>query len=83
MPASTVTFPGASGPAPSVSTRLVIGQPLSALDTPQLVIDLDIVDANLKRLFEAARDKGVAVRTHFKSLKCARAGEIHPCRGGP
>src|SRR5260221_3900006 len=46
------------------------GQPLDALDTPQLMIDLDVVDANLRRMFAAARERGVSVRTHFKSLKC-------------
>jgi D-serine deaminase-like pyridoxal phosphate-dependent protein len=58
-----------------------IGQPLDSLDSPQLVIDLDIVDANLKRMFGRFREKGLAVRVHFKSLKCgglaqyiARAG---------
>jgi D-serine deaminase-like pyridoxal phosphate-dependent protein len=58
-----------------------IGQPLEALDSPQLVIDLDIVDANLKLMFGRFREKGLAVRVHFKSLKCgglagyiARAG---------
>ncbi len=51
-------------PAPS-------GQPLDALDTPQLLIDLDVVDANLKRMFGAFRGRGLAVRVHFKSLKCA------------
>jgi D-serine deaminase-like pyridoxal phosphate-dependent protein len=49
----------------------VIGQPLDVLDSPQLVIDLDIVDANLRKLFAAGRERGVAVRVHFKSLKCA------------
>jgi D-serine deaminase-like pyridoxal phosphate-dependent protein len=49
----------------------VIGQPLAALDSPQLVIDLDIVDANLNRMFGALRNRPVAVRVHFKSLKCA------------
>jgi D-serine deaminase-like pyridoxal phosphate-dependent protein len=47
-----------------------IGQPLDSLDTPQLVIDLDIVDANLKRMLSRFREKGLAVRVHFKSLKC-------------
>src|SRR5438270_12611885 len=48
----------------------VIGQTLDVLDSPQLLIDLDIVDANLKRMFSAGRDRGVSVRVHFKSLKC-------------
>jgi D-serine deaminase-like pyridoxal phosphate-dependent protein len=48
-----------------------LGQPLDALDSPQLLIDLDVVDANLRRMFRAGRERGVAVRVHFKSLKCA------------
>src|SRR5437764_3737666 len=48
-----------------------IGQTLDALDSPQLLIDLDVVDANLRRMFRAGHERGVAVRVHFKSLKCA------------
>lgn len=48
-----------------------IGQTLDALDSPQLLIDLDVVDANLRRLFARLRERPVAVRVHFKSLKCA------------
>jgi 3-hydroxy-D-aspartate aldolase len=44
---------------------------LDTLDTPQLLIDLDVVDANLERMFAAFRDTDVHVRVHFKSLKCA------------
>src|SRR5437016_5827966 len=60
----------------------LIGQPLSALDTPQLLIDLDVVDANLKRLFDAGRQRGVDVRTHFKSLKCAGLAKYIHAAGG-
>jgi D-serine deaminase-like pyridoxal phosphate-dependent protein len=35
-----------------------------------LLVDLDVVDANLRRLLGACRERGVAVRVHFKSLKC-------------
>ena len=55
--------------ADTVTTR--IGQPVAALETPQLLIDLDVVDANLRRMFNVFRGRGVAVRVHFKSLKCA------------
>jgi D-serine deaminase-like pyridoxal phosphate-dependent protein len=48
----------------------VIGQPLAVLDSPQLLVDLDVVDANLRRLFDTCRQRGVAARVHFKSLKC-------------
>jgi D-serine deaminase-like pyridoxal phosphate-dependent protein len=60
----------------------LIGQPLDALDTPQLLIDLDVVDANLKRMFDAARERGVLVRTHFKSLKCAGLAKYIHAAGG-
>ena len=48
-----------------------LGQPLDVLDSPQLVIDLDVVDTNLRRMRAAFRDRPVRVRIHFKSLKCA------------
>jgi D-serine deaminase-like pyridoxal phosphate-dependent protein len=48
-----------------------IGQSFDQLDTPQLLLDLDVVDANLRRMFKACRERGVAVRVHFKSLKCS------------
>jgi D-serine deaminase-like pyridoxal phosphate-dependent protein len=48
----------------------LIGQPLDALDTPQLLVDLDVVDANLERMFGPFRGKPLGVRVHFKSLKC-------------
>ncbi len=59
-----------------------LGQPLGALDTPRLLIDLDVVDANLRRMFEAGRQRGVAVRTHFKSLKCAGLAKYINAAGG-
>jgi D-serine deaminase-like pyridoxal phosphate-dependent protein len=46
------------------------GQPLDALDTPQLLLDLDVVDANLAFLQDACASAGKALRVHFKSLKC-------------
>lgn len=48
----------------------LVGQTVDQLDTPQLILDLDIVDANLQRMFGAFRGKPVNVRVHFKSLKC-------------
>jgi D-serine deaminase-like pyridoxal phosphate-dependent protein len=47
-----------------------LGPTLDALDSPQLLVDLDVVDANLARLFGACRRHGVLARVHFKSLKC-------------
>jgi D-serine deaminase-like pyridoxal phosphate-dependent protein len=40
------------------------------LDTPQALIDLDVVDRNVAAMLALGRDRGVNVRVHFKSLKC-------------
>jgi D-serine deaminase-like pyridoxal phosphate-dependent protein len=61
----------------------LIGQPLDALDTPTLLLDLDVIDANLKRLFQAAKERGVNVRVHFKSLKCGGLARYIAAKGGP
>lgn len=47
----------------------LIGRSVDALDTPQVLIDLDIVDANVKRMSATCRERGVNLRAHFKSLK--------------
>lgn len=60
----------------------MIGQPLDALDSPQLLLDLDIIDANLRRMFDAGKERGVNVRTHFKSLKCGGLARYIKERGG-
>ncbi len=47
------------------------GDPLDQIDTPALILDLDVFDANLQRMAETARRLGVALRPHAKSHKCA------------
>jgi D-serine deaminase-like pyridoxal phosphate-dependent protein len=49
---------------------IVPGTPVSQLDTPQLLVDLDGADRNVKFMFDAGKRCGVHVRVHFKSLKC-------------
>jgi D-serine deaminase-like pyridoxal phosphate-dependent protein len=60
----------------------LIGEPLDALDTPVLLLDLDVIDANLQRMFDAGKARGVNVRTHFKSLKCGGLAKYIQARGG-
>jgi D-serine deaminase-like pyridoxal phosphate-dependent protein len=60
----------------------VVGQSVASLDSPQLLLDLDLIDANLRRLFDECKRRGINVRTHFKSLKCgglARYIQAHGC----
>src|SRR5947209_5962901 len=52
------------------------------LDTPQLLIDLDVVDANLRRMFGMFKDRPVNIRVHFKSLKCAGLAKYIAAAGG-
>ncbi len=44
--------------------------PYPELDTPQALIDLDVVDRNVAAMRSLGRERGVDVRVHFKSLKC-------------
>jgi D-serine deaminase-like pyridoxal phosphate-dependent protein len=47
----------------------MIGQPKSALDTPALLVDLDVLDANIKRIADTCRAHGVGWRPHMKGHK--------------
>jgi D-serine deaminase-like pyridoxal phosphate-dependent protein len=57
-----------------------LGEPVTTLDSPQLLIDLDVVDANLQRMFSAFARSPVTIRVHFKSLKCP-SGKIPTAPG--
>src|SRR5437763_14581608 len=57
------------------------GQPVEALDSPQLLIDLDVLDANLGRVQAACLRRRVDLRVHFKSLKCAGLAKYLAGRG--
>src|SRR5690349_23106140 len=47
-----------------------VGMPLAEVDTPALILDLDVFEANLKRLKESLAGTNVKVRPHAKSHKC-------------
>ncbi len=47
-----------------------------APDTPEIVIDLDIVRANVERAAAAAHDAGVAVRPHVKTHKLPQIAHL-------
>lgn len=47
-----------------------IGQPVSALPTPALVVDVDALDHNLKLLAAYFAQRPSRLRPHFKSHKC-------------
>jgi D-serine deaminase-like pyridoxal phosphate-dependent protein len=47
-----------------------IGRPVDALPTPALVVDVDGLDANLRRLAGYFAGRPAKLRPHFKSHKC-------------
>ena len=51
---------------PTAAAALTLDQ----LDSPQLLIDLDTLDANLEQMRATFRDRPLDLRVHFKSLKC-------------
>jgi D-serine deaminase-like pyridoxal phosphate-dependent protein len=46
-----------------------VGRPKTELDTPVLLVDLDIMDRNIATIAGACRAAGVAWRPHFKGIK--------------
>jgi D-serine deaminase-like pyridoxal phosphate-dependent protein len=51
------------------------------LDSPQLLLDLDVVDTNLSAMREACARRGVSLRVHFKSLKSGSLARYLASRG--
>jgi len=47
-----------------------IGMPLSEVDTPALILDLDAFDRNLDRMDASLAGKKIKIRPHAKSHKC-------------
>ena len=43
---------------------------LAAVDTPALIVDLDVMEANIARMAEFATGAGIAVRPHAKTHRC-------------
>ena len=43
---------------------------VSQLETPALIVDLDVLEQNQRRMMELLRPLGVALRPHYKSHKC-------------
>jgi D-serine deaminase-like pyridoxal phosphate-dependent protein len=54
-----------------MSTPATPGIGLDAVDTPALIIDLDAFERNLARLADSIAGRGVRLRAHAKTHKCA------------
>ena len=59
----------------------LIGQPKTALDTPALLVDLDVMQANMARIAAACRAGGVAWRPHSKAHKTPEIARMQMAAG--
>lgn len=57
------------------------GDPITAIDTPALVIDLDAMERNLARMASFARRAGVRLRPHAKMHKSAELARLQIAAG--
>lgn len=69
MSAAEIPARGAPRPVPSTNAVPIAPMLPVGLDTPCLVIDLDIVEANARRLGDALAARGIVLRPHTKTHK--------------
>ena len=55
--------------------RTSCGVQIEDLPTPALLLDLGVLEANLRRMASRARELGVALRPHIKTHKCLEIAE--------
>jgi len=62
-------------------SRDLIGQSKFALDTPALLVDLDVMEANIARIVATCRAHGVAWRPHSKAHKTPEIAHMQIAAG--
>lgn len=67
--------------ARTASSHSLIGQTKFALDTPALLVDLDVMEANIARIVAACREYGVAWRPHSKAHKTPEIAKMQIAAG--
>ena len=48
-----------------------VGDKLASLDTPSMIVNLDLMESNINKLFAALLPTGLSIRPHLKTTKCA------------
>jgi D-serine deaminase-like pyridoxal phosphate-dependent protein len=48
-----------------------VGDLLESLDTPSMIVDLDLMEANIKKLMDRLLPTGISIRPHLKTTKSA------------
>src|SRR5215813_1963113 len=67
--------------ARTAASSTLIGLPKSALDTPALLVDLDLMEANIARIATACRARGVGWRPHTKAHKTPELAKMQLAAG--
>src|SRR6202040_927827 len=84
MPAGPrVCIPGRMGQMDTrtASQHVLVGEATSALDTPALLVDLDVMENNMARIVAACRTHGVAWRPHSKAHKTPEIAKMQMAAG--
>lgn len=58
-----------------------VGDPVDAIETPALVVDLDLLEANIRRMADFAAARGIRLRPHAKTHKCAAIARMQIAAG--
>ena len=58
-----------------------LGSPVSTIETPALIVDLDAFERNLDLMANAVHGSGLALRPHAKSHKCPDIAKAQIARG--
>jgi D-serine deaminase-like pyridoxal phosphate-dependent protein len=48
-----------------------ISDPITTLDTPSMIVDLDLMESNIQKLFSSLLPTGISIRPHLKTTKSA------------
>ena len=51
-----------------------IGMDAADIDTPALCLDIEVVEANIRRMADYFRERPVRLRPHAKTHKCPKLG---------
>jgi D-serine deaminase-like pyridoxal phosphate-dependent protein len=57
------------------------GPSTDGLSTPAVVVDLDVLERNIRRMAARAREAGVRLRPHAKTHKCPQIGRLQRAAG--
>ena len=59
----------------------MIGSSLHSIPTPSVLVDLDVLEANVARMATRAREAGVRLRPHAKTHKCPEIARLQRAAG--